>query len=172
MTPFFGSAGTDSSAHPDEEALRHVMGHFCSGVAVVTSSASGRAFGMAVQSFTSLSLNPPLVSICPARTSTSWPLIRDTGRFCVNILGSHQEHLSRRFAMSGGDKFIGVPWEPTSTGLPGLVGALAWIDCEVEAEHPAGDHTIVIGRVLDLRPGDTPKGPLLFFRGQYAALDV
>jgi 3-hydroxy-9,10-secoandrosta-1,3,5(10)-triene-9,17-dione monooxygenase reductase component len=72
--------------------------------------------------------------------------------------------------MSGGDKFAGVAWEPTSAGLPGLTGALAWIDCSIEAEHPAGDHTIVIGSVLDLRVAEDQDGPLLFFRGQYAAL--
>jgi flavin reductase (DIM6/NTAB) family NADH-FMN oxidoreductase RutF len=172
MPHSLGSAGTGTSVGLQERALRHVMSHFCSGVAVVTSLADGATFGMAVQSFTSLSLDPPLVSICPARTSTSWPPIRDTGRFCVNILASSQEHLSRRFAISGGDKFAGVDWEPTSAGLPGLTGALAWIDCSIEAEHPAGDHTIVIGAVLDLRLGEDPDGPLLFFRGQYAALRV
>jgi flavin reductase (DIM6/NTAB) family NADH-FMN oxidoreductase RutF len=170
MTRSFGSAGTGTSARLEQRALRHVMGHFCSGVTVVTSAADGRAFGMAVQSFTSLSLDPPLVSICPSRTSTSWPPIRETSRFCVNILASSQEPLSRQFAMSGGDKFAGVAWEPTSAGLPGLTGALAWIDCSIEAEHPAGDHTIVIGSVLDLRVAEDQDGPLLFFRGQYAAL--
>jgi flavin reductase (DIM6/NTAB) family NADH-FMN oxidoreductase RutF len=170
MLHSLGSAGTGISARPEERALRHVMGHFCSGVAVVTSQADGRRFGMAVQSFTSLSLNPPLVSICPARTSTSWPTIRKTGRFCVNILASSQEQLSRKFAVSGGDKFAGVEWALTSAGLPGLTGALAWIDCSIEAEHPAGDHTIVIGAVLDLWLGENPDDPLLFFRGQYAAL--
>jgi 3-hydroxy-9,10-secoandrosta-1,3,5(10)-triene-9,17-dione monooxygenase reductase component len=170
MAHSVGSAGTDTVPRLEERALRRVMGHFCSGVVVVTSSADSRAFGMAVQSFTSLSLDPPLVSICPACTSTSWPLIRDTGRFCVNILGSRQERLSRRFSVSGGDKFAGVDWEPTSMGMPGLRGVLAWIDCKIEAEHPAGDHTIVIGRVLDLRLGESLQGPLLFFRGHYEAL--
>lgn len=167
-----GSVGNGTSARFEERALRHVMGHFCSGVTVVTSSADRRAFGMAVQSFTSLSLDPPLVSICPARTSTSWPDIRDTGRFCVNILGRDQEHLSRRFAVSGGDKFADVDWEPTSAGLPGLTGALAWVDSAIKAEYPAGDHTIVVGEVLDLRLGDNTEGPLLYFRGRYAALRV
>lgn len=172
MTSSLGPAGAGTAGRLEERALRHVMGHFCSGVVVVTSSAAGCAYGMAVQSFTSLSLNPPLVSISPACTSTSWPLIRDTGQFCVNILGRRQEHLSRQFAMSGGDKFAGVDWRPTSVGLPGLTGALARIDCEITAEHPAGDHTIVIGRVLDLHLDETREGPLLFFRGKYAALDV
>lgn len=172
MTHSLGCSVSGTSVRLEEPVLRHVMGHFCSGVAVVTSSADGRTFGMVVQSFTSLSLNPPLVSICPALTSTSWPAIRDTGRFCVNILGGGQEHVSRRFAVSGGDKFAGVAWEPTSVGLPGLTGALAWIDCEIEEEHPAGDHTIVVGRVLDLRLWENSEGPLLFFRGQYAALRV
>jgi 3-hydroxy-9,10-secoandrosta-1,3,5(10)-triene-9,17-dione monooxygenase reductase component len=164
------SVASDAAVEFDSRVLRHVMGHFCSGVVVVTSSMGGREFGMAAQSFTSLSLDPPLVSISPSRASTSWPLIRETGRFCVNILGSRQEHLSRQFAKSGGDKFAGVDWAPTAAGLPGLTGALAWIDCVIEAEHPAGDHTIVIGRVVGLGVGKSTAGPLLFFRGQYAGL--
>jgi 3-hydroxy-9,10-secoandrosta-1,3,5(10)-triene-9,17-dione monooxygenase reductase component len=172
MAESFTVRAPDLTVHSGEQALRYVMGHFCSGVVVVTSCRDGTAFGMSVQSFTSLSLDPPLVSISPARTSTSWPLIRDTGRFCVNILGGGQEELCRRFATSGGDKFAGVSWQPTRAGLPGLLGALAWIDCDIEAEHPVGDHTIVIGRVSNLHLGEGSEGPLLFFRGQYVGLSV
>jgi flavin reductase (DIM6/NTAB) family NADH-FMN oxidoreductase RutF len=148
------------------------MGHFCSGIAVVTSAAADLTFGISVQSFTSLSLDPPLVSIAPARTSRSWPLIRQTGQFCVSILGSDQEQLSRQFAVSGSDKFAGVSWNETPAGLPWISGALAWVDCTIYAEYAAGDHSIVIGRVRDLGVNATAAArPLLYFRGRYAGLE-
>jgi flavin reductase (DIM6/NTAB) family NADH-FMN oxidoreductase RutF len=154
----------------DETHFRNVLGHFGSGVAIITSvDGNAEPIGMAVQSFSSLSLEPPYVFFAPAKTSTSWPRIRDTGRFCANVLSEDQEELSRGFAVSGGDKFAGVDWHESANGSPILGGCLAWIDCVIETEHDGGDHTIVVGRVLELDV-ERDGHPLLFFRGSYGRL--
>jgi 3-hydroxy-9,10-secoandrosta-1,3,5(10)-triene-9,17-dione monooxygenase reductase component len=155
----------------DQAHFRNVLGHFGSGVAIITSVDGDEPVGMAVQSFSSLSLDPPYVFFAPAKTSTSWPRIRDTGRFCANILSEDQEELSRGFAISGGDKFAGVAWQKSSNGSPILEGCLAWIDCVIETEHDGGDHSIVIGRVLELDV-ERDGRPLLFFRGGYGRLET
>lgn len=152
----------------DAAGFRHVLGHYPTGVAVVTASAPGPV-GMAVNSFTSVSLKPPLVSFCAASTSSTWPRIRPGGRFAVNILGEDQGELCRQFSRSGVDRFEGVAWEPSASGSPLLAGAVAWLDCEVEAEHPAGDHLIVIGLVKEM--GCAGGRPVLFWRGGYSALE-
>src|SRR4051794_13028371 len=147
--------------------FRTVLGHFPTGVAVVTGiDGEGNPAGMAVGSFTSVSLDPPLVAFMPDRSSTSWPKFRDSGSFCVNILGAEQESVCRIFATRGGDKFASLPWHPGSSGSPILDGVLAWIDCDTEVVHEAGDHFIVIGRVRELDIG-TPALPLVFFQGGY-----
>lgn len=154
----------DEPLPPD--ALRAVLGSFCSGVVVVAAYGE-RPYGFTCQSFVSLSLTPPLVSFSPARTSTTWPRIRDVGRFCINVLAHDQQLLSDQFARSGTDKFAGVSWRPSPSGSPVLSGVLAWIDCELHAESDGGDHTIVIGavRALDC---DAHRSPLVYYRGQYA----
>jgi flavin reductase (DIM6/NTAB) family NADH-FMN oxidoreductase RutF len=153
----------------DQAHFRNVLGHFGSGVAIITSIDGGEPVGMAVQSFSSLSLDPPYVFFAPATTSTSWPRIRTTGRFCANVLSEDQEELSRGFAVSGGDKFAGVSWHESANGSPILDGCLAWIDCVIETEHEGGDHSIVVGRVLELDV-ERDGRPLLFFRGGYGRL--
>jgi flavin reductase (DIM6/NTAB) family NADH-FMN oxidoreductase RutF/DNA-binding IclR family transcriptional regulator len=151
----------------DRQKFRQVLGHFPTGVAVVTGiDAGGQPAGMAVGSFTSVSLDPPLVAFMPDRSSTSWPRFRDGGSFCVNILGAEQESVCRIFASRGGDKFADLAWRPAGSGAPLLDGVLAWIDCDTEVVHEAGDHYIVIGRVRDLDIG-TPALPLVFFQGGY-----
>ncbi len=153
------------------EHFRATLGHFCTGVTIVTAAGGDGPAGFSCQSFTSLSLDPPLVLICPSKASTSWPKIAGTGAFCVNVLAEDQEELCRGFAMRGGDKFAGIGWTPGPfTGSPVLAGALAWIECRIEATHDAGDHTIVVGRVLDLAAED--RHPLLFYRGGYGRFDV
>jgi flavin reductase (DIM6/NTAB) family NADH-FMN oxidoreductase RutF len=155
----------------DQGHFRNVLGHFGSGVAIITSMDGGEPVGMAVQSFSSLSLDPPYVMFAPAKTSTSWPRIQNTGRFCANVLHEDQEELSRGFAVSGGDKFAGVTWHKSDNGSPVLDDVLAWIDCEIEVEHDAGDHIIVVGRVLELDV-ERDGRPLLFFRGGYGRLET
>lgn len=151
--------------------MRDVLGHFASGLVVITAGGPEGPLGFTCQSFASLSLDPPLVSFCPARTSSTWPKIRDVGRFCVNVLADHHETVSSAFARSGTDKFAGVEWTGSPIGAPMLSGVCAWIDCVLVDEHEGGDHTIVVGRVVDLA-ADATRLPLLFHRGGYGIASV
>jgi flavin reductase (DIM6/NTAB) family NADH-FMN oxidoreductase RutF len=157
---------TEPAEVVDPRLMRDVLGHFASGVTVVTADGVEGPLGFTCQSFSSLSLDPPLVAIAPARTSATWPRLRDLGRFCVNVLAEDQSDLSAAFARSGVDKFAGVPWRPSPYGSPVLDGVVAWIDCTLWAEYDGGDHTIVAARVLDLG-ADPTRRPLLFHRGTY-----
>ncbi len=152
----------------DGKHFRRVLGHFPTGVAVITGiDPDGQPAGMAIGSFTSVSLDPPLVAFLPDKTSSSWPKIQPSGKFCVNILASEQESVCRAFAVKGGDKFAQFSWAPsTATGSPRLDDVVAWIDCDIEVVHEAGDHYIVIGRVRELDVTN-PSLPLLFFQGGY-----
>ncbi len=156
-------AGTGPVA-PD--VMREVLGHFVSGIVVITAAGPDGPLGFTCQSFASLSLDPPLVSFCPALSSTTWPRIRSVGAFCVNVLSAGQEHVSVGFSRSGVDKFYGVHWSPAPSGAPILDGVSAWIDCSLHAEHAGGDHTIAVGHVLDLG-ADESRPPLLYYRGRY-----
>ena len=147
--------------------FRDVLGRFCTGVTVVTSRSGERPVGMTCQSFTSVSLDPPLVLFCPAKTSRAWPQMHRAGFFCVNLLSHDQLALSDAFARKGADKFAGVSWRLSATGAPLLDGVLGWVDCTIHAVHEAGDHYVVIGRVMDLGVEEAPH-PLLFYKGQYA----
>lgn len=151
----------------DPRAFRNTLGQFCTGVVIATGCVDGRPAGFAAQSFSSVSLDPPLVALCPAKTSTSWPQLRDSGSFCINILAANQKPVCDVFAQSGIDKFAALSWGRGVTGSPILDGVLAYVDCDLEAEHDAGDHTVVLGRVRDVRILDPEGSPLLFFRGQY-----
>jgi len=146
--------------------MRATLGHFASGIVVVTGVGPTGPLGFTCQSFASLSLDPPLVSLSPARTSSTWPRIRAAGRFCVNVLAEDQEHYSEQFARSGADKYAGVRWRPGPSGSPVLDSVCAWIDCALWREYDGGDHTIVLGRVAALG-ADPTRAPLLFHRGRY-----
>jgi flavin reductase (DIM6/NTAB) family NADH-FMN oxidoreductase RutF/DNA-binding IclR family transcriptional regulator len=151
----------------DPGRFRHVLGHFPTGVVVVTAvQDNGEPAGMAVGSFTSVSLDPPLVAFLPDRSSSSFPKIRAAGSFCINVLGGDQEHVCRAFAARGADKYAAVAWRAASSGSPVLDGVVAWIDCDIDQVLEAGDHYIVLGRVRDLAVTDKVS-PLLFFRGGY-----
>ncbi len=152
-----------------EKRFRKVLGHYCSGVAVITANDAGKPVGFSCQSFQSVSLDPPLVSFAPARTSTTWPRVRRAGTFVANVLAEDQDELCRGFAVSGGEKFSGVRWRPSPSGSPVLDGVLAWVECAIVEEVGAGDHVIVLGRVLEL-DADQDRQPLLFFRGGFGAL--
>ncbi|MCC5871374.1 MAG: flavin reductase family protein [Gammaproteobacteria bacterium] len=151
----------------DGAVFRATMSQFCTGVVIATGAKDGEPAGFAAQSFVSLSMDPPLVALCPGKQSSSWPRIRDSGAFCINILGADQQDVCATFARSGIDKFAEVPWHAGVSGSPILTGVIAYVDCELQAEHDAGDHTIAIGRVRDLAIVDDQRGPLLFFRGRY-----
>jgi flavin reductase (DIM6/NTAB) family NADH-FMN oxidoreductase RutF len=168
-------AALDGVAPPAEDAtdallFRGVLGQFPTGVTVVTANTPHGPVGLAVGSFTSVSLDPPLVGFLPAQTSTSWPLIRDSGAFCVNVLAEDQQDLARAFATPATDRFSGRSWTAAPhSGAPILDGVLAWIDCDVAGVSEAGDHHFVLGKVRALGAA-TDGNPLVFFRGAYRAL--
>lgn len=174
--PELRCVGEDERAPLDPAEFRRVLGNFATGVAVITApppaTTDGSPAGFACQSFTSLSLDPPLVAFMVGRTSTTWPRIARAGVFCVNVLAAHQAELCRAFAVSGADKFAGVAYDAAPvSGSPRLSGAVAWIDCAIHAVHTGGDHLIVVGRVDALgTAADDPDGPLLFHRGRFARL--
>ncbi len=166
----------DPEAAARARRFRDVLGLFCSGVTVVTSVSDGEPVGMTCQSFSSVSLEPPLVMFSPAKTSRAWPLMQRAGFFCVNILAADQAEISNGMATKGVDKFTDVTWSRAATGAPVIEGVLGYIDCTVHQVVEAGDHYIVIGRVKELGFGDrhgveadgaAPFDPLLFFQGKY-----
>jgi flavin reductase (DIM6/NTAB) family NADH-FMN oxidoreductase RutF len=145
--------------------MRRVLGSFATGVTVVTGLGLDGPVGFSCQSFASVSLEPPLVLFCPSHTSRSWPLIRDSGKFCVNVLAEDQEDLCARFATTGADKFGGLDWHETQWG-PSLDGVLSTVMCDVRNVHDAGDHDIVVGHVRELvLHREVP--PLVFYRGTF-----
>lgn len=159
------ASGSRPVIEPD--AYRHVLGHFPTGVTVATAIGTDEApVGMAVGSFTSVSLDPPLVAFLPDKSSSSFPKIRDAGCFCVNVLADDQESVCRSFAAKGADKFAGIGWRAAGSGAPIIDGGVAWIDCDIEDVLDAGDHYIVLGRVRDLEVA-AHRSPLLFFRRGY-----
>jgi flavin reductase (DIM6/NTAB) family NADH-FMN oxidoreductase RutF/DNA-binding IclR family transcriptional regulator len=150
--------------------FRRALGHYPTGVAVVTARQhDGTQVGMVVGTFTSVSLDPPLVGFLPDRTSTTWPLIRDAGRFCVNVLAAGQEHVCRAFVTKAADRFEVHGAGDTAGGSPRLAGTVLWIDCDLDAVLPAGDHDMVLGRVRDLGVPEGAGLPLLFVRGGYGS---
>lgn len=151
----------------DPKRFRQVLGQYPTGVCVVTAlQERDEPAAMVVGSFTSVSLNPPLVAFLPDRTSASWPKIQEAGKFCVNILGADQEDVCRRLASKAADKFDGTTYRLSPLGSPIIEQSVAWIDCDLHAVHEAGDHYIVIGLVHDL---EIEQGglPLVFFQGSY-----
>ncbi len=149
----------------DPRIFRNTLSQFATGVVVATGCLDGQPAGFAAQSFASLSLDPPLVAVCPGKSSTSWPKLRQSGSFCINVLTAQQRLVCEQFAKPGA--FASVPWRAGITGSPILDGVMAYIDCELVAEHDAGDHVIAVGRVRELSICDDQAAPLLFFRGGY-----
>ena len=154
----------------DDAGFRSVLGHFCTGVTVVTGRHGDVLAGFACQSFAALSLDPPLVLFCPAKTSRTWPVLAAAGRFAVNVLAEHQQEISAVFGARSDDKFASISWTPAPSGSPLIAGALTWIDCSLGAVHEAGDHYVVIGRVTALGEVSDVR-PLLFHRGRYAVTE-
>ena len=149
----------------DSRAFRDTMGQFATGVVIVAGNEEGTLVGFAAQSLVSLSLDPPLVAVCPARTSTSWPRIRAAGSFCINVLAQDQQSVSDAFAQAG--QAADMPWHTSGHGAPILDGAIAWVDCELVAEHDAGDHTIAVGSPREFRILRPDAAPLIYLRGAY-----
>jgi flavin reductase (DIM6/NTAB) family NADH-FMN oxidoreductase RutF len=154
--------------HPvGPDRFRAVMGHFATGVAVITATASGRPVGMTANAVCSLSLDPVLLLVCFDRTARTFPVVRDTGRFGVNVLAAGQEHQARLFAskVPEAEKFAEVP-HTVHDGIPVLDGGLAWVGCRLERLVDGGDHEIGIGAVQTAEIG-SEHAPLLWFRGAY-----
>lgn len=154
---------------PDE--FRRVLGHFATGVTVVTTvDAGSRPTGLTVSAFASLSLDPPLVLVCVDHKSQTYPALLERGRFAVNVLGLGHEAISRRFATTTPDKFDGIAYADSPLGLPLLDGAIAHLECTTVSTHVEGDHTILVGRVDRTSVGEGE--PLLYFRGKYGRLQA
>jgi flavin reductase (DIM6/NTAB) family NADH-FMN oxidoreductase RutF len=153
----------------EKNQLRQVMGHFATGVTIITTlNKAGQIHGLTANAFTSVSLEPPLLLISVDKKAESWPAFEESRVFTVNILAEDQEGLSRKFAVSGGNKFEGVAYRVGANGAPILEGALAFIECTLYAAYEGGDHSIYLGEIqqAEIREGK----PLLFFRGGYRAL--
>ncbi|MGW8887435.1 flavin reductase family protein [Streptomyces sp. NPDC055749] len=152
----------------EEADFREVLGRFASGITVVASvDADGEPVGLACQSFASLSLDPPLVMLCVGKNSSSWPKVRQTGRFGVSILAEEQREACAALGKRGPDKFRDVSWELSEHGAVRIDGALATVDCALHEVHEAGDHLVVTARVLELTAREDGL-PLLYFRSAYA----
>lgn len=150
--------------------FREALAHFSSGVVIVTTiDVAGAPAGMTVGSFTSISIDPPLVGFFAGQNSTTLPHVIENGRFCVNVLAEDQHLLARKFAHSGTDKFTDVTWSPATNGAPRLTGAHAWIDCSIHLHQPIGDHDLVVGRV-DALVVPAPSEPLVFHRSTFHGL--
>jgi 3-hydroxy-9,10-secoandrosta-1,3,5(10)-triene-9,17-dione monooxygenase reductase component len=155
---------------PDSATYRTVLGHFATGVVLVTAVDGDEPVGMACNSFTSVSLDPPLVLFCAAKSSTTWPRIQAAGKWAANFLDDDGEEICRLFAQKGADRFARVSYTSGRSGAPILEDALAYVDCETVVEHDAGDHVIVVGSVVEL--GYQAEGkPLLFYRGGYGRFE-
>jgi 3-hydroxy-9,10-secoandrosta-1,3,5(10)-triene-9,17-dione monooxygenase reductase component len=161
-----------ASSRPVTQAtFRDALGHFCTGVTVVSATSDSGPVGFACQAFSAVSLEPPLVLFCPTRTSGTWPVIAAAGRFCVNVLSRDQASVSAVFGSRGAaDRFEGVRWAPSAAGTPVLLDALTWVEAVVETVHEAGDHYVVFGRVVAVGASNDTR-PLLFHRGQYTSTE-
>ncbi|MEV5829568.1 flavin reductase family protein [Spirillospora sp. NPDC052242] len=167
-TPPHTEPAAAPAAGPDPADFRRAMSEFATGVTVVTAIDGGEPIGFACQSFTSVSLEPPLVLFCADHRGRSWPRIRAAGRFCVNVLGEDQRDLCQRFGSSRGRKFEDLGWDVSPWGTPALRDVLLAVHAEVHAVHRAGDHDVVIGRVLAVeRPEDRLDRPMIFFRSRF-----
>jgi flavin reductase (DIM6/NTAB) family NADH-FMN oxidoreductase RutF/alkylation response protein AidB-like acyl-CoA dehydrogenase len=163
------AASAPAAAAPDARSFRDALGRFATGVAFVTGAPDGEPAGLIVNSLTSVSLEPPLISFCPSRSSLTWSRMRRTRRFAVNVLGRQHEGFAIQATPPGANRFTGLNWEPGRAGVPLLTDALTTLECEIAAEHPAGDHWIVVGHVHSMRIphiGD----PLVFYAGEFGTL--
>lgn len=155
------------SLHATE--LRRVFGAFPTGVTAIAALVDGVPVGLAASSFTPVSLDPPMVSVCVARTSTTWPVLRQVRRLGVSVLGAHQEHACRQLSARDRDRFAALSWRSGDGGAVLIDGASAWLDCIIEQEIPAGDHDIILLRVADLA-ADPEVAPLVFHASRFRQL--
>ena len=166
------SETTDSNGTEfDAQQFRNVLGHFPTGVTIVSGLHEGEPVGFTIGSFTSVSLDPPLVGFLPMKDSDTWAAMSAGGSFCVNVLSRQQADLCWKFAKrdNEAERYTDVGWHPAPTGSPVIDRAVAWIDCTVEEVYEMGDHLFVLGRVVALEADADHDGegpfPLLFFKG-------
>lgn len=154
-----------------QRPFRDILGRFTTGVVLVTARTDEGPVGMAVNSFTSVSVSPPLIAVCAAATSITWPQIRAAGGFAVTILGDRHRDLCTRFSTRGADRFVGE-WNTTPMGHPLAVDCLGWLDCVIDEIHEAGDHELAIARATDgAVTGQAGEArPLVFHAGRFTAL--
>ncbi|MGP6175598.1 flavin reductase family protein [Corynebacterium sp. A21] len=155
----------------DPLVYRRTLGSYPTGVSVITVAGNEGPSGMVVGTFTSISLDPPIVGFFPKSDSSTLTDIIQAGHFCVNVLSSDHEHLSRKFCRPREERFDGVPTSLAPSGAPQLDDALLWIDCTLERVVPVGDHVLVTGRVHDLSENPEQMDPLVFHRGGYFGLN-
>jgi flavin reductase (DIM6/NTAB) family NADH-FMN oxidoreductase RutF len=153
----------------DAQHFRRVLAAYPSGVTAVAALVDGRPVGISASSFTSVSLDPPLVSVCIAHTSTTWPLLADLPRIGVSVLSAEQEHVARALSSKASDRFEGISWNAGQDGAVRIANASAWLDCSIETVVRAGDHDIVVLRVLELN-GDPAVHPLVFHGSTFRKL--
>jgi 3-hydroxy-9,10-secoandrosta-1,3,5(10)-triene-9,17-dione monooxygenase reductase component len=163
------AAPAPAAAAPDARSLRDALGRFATGVAFITAAPDGEPSGLIVNSLASVSLEPPLISFCPSRSSLTWSRMRRTRRFAVNVLGRQHQQFARHATPAGADRFADLDWKPARGGVPLLTDALATLECEIVAEHPTGDHWIVVGHVHSTRIRPI-KDPLVFYAGEFGTL--
>lgn len=154
----------------DPRDLRDALGHYAAGITIIAAH-DVEPVGFTCQSFYSVLLAPPLISFSVMTNSLTYPRIRNTGKFSVNVLSASQQAISDQFARKGTDKWAGIAWKMTAGENPVIAGTLMWLDCKIVAEYPAGDHHIVVGEVNAISPSDWHDGaPLLYFKGRYRHL--
>ena len=160
------------SSSYDSAKFRSVLGHVPTSVVVITGcNKDGDPFGITIGSFASVSLDPPLVGFFPGLQSRSWAAIRESGKFCVNVLGAGQDELCWRFAKEGDDKFAGIDWSLSGSGSPVLSDVIATIDCSIDSETQVGDHSFVVGLVTSLDHVDNAADAMVFFRGKVSKVE-
>ena len=163
-------AAREFRAGSDARTLRDAMGCFATGITIITSrDAAGKPIGLTANSFTSLSLDPPLLLVCVANSAGSAPVLREADHFAVNLLQVSQQATSNRFAGKGEDRFAATAWTPGETGMPLIDGALGAFECKRHAVHEGGDHFILVGEVVRAQ-FEPRRDPLLYFRGKYRRL--
>jgi len=157
------------------DRYREVMGHFATGISIVTALEGSRPHGITVNAFSSVSLEPALVMVALDRRRYITPIVRDAGRYAVNVLGADQQSLSDCFAHApvspGREAFCGATWQPGPTGLPLIAGSIATLECTIVETFSAGDHDLFIGRVDSLEQHDVDMAPLLYYRRRYLRIE-
>ncbi|WP_162903890.1 flavin reductase family protein [Leucobacter sp. wl10] len=159
------------TVHQDPRSFRDALGRYATGVAVVAALTPEGPVGMAVNSFTSVSLDPPLIAFCPMRTSRSWAQMRSIGSFSVSVLRDVHEDAARLLSSKSADKFSAHDWRPGPSGHPVLADALVWFDTVIETVTDGGDHEVVLARVNGWSDPSN-DAPLVFFGGQYRSLEA